>query len=125
MTNRSGKVWGSTSELYRAPNLQIHLLDIQKGGFCSEHRHSHKTNQFIVLIGRLEILTWPPGSAKPDRTVLASDEQTRIPTGVWHQFRAVERTLALELYEPEPVDLDIERRTEGGLDEDAEWAGLP
>lgn len=116
MTNRTGKIWGSTSEIFRAPHLQIHLLDIEKGGYCSEHRHAQKTNEFIVLIGCLEILTWPTEGGNPDRTVLRSDEQTRIPAGVWHQFRAIEKSLALELYEPAPVDQDIERRTHGGND---------
>lgn len=119
-------MWGSTSEILQTPHLQIHLLEIEKGGYCSEHRHDHKTNHFVVLIGRLEILTWPAGSDRPDRTVLASDEQTEIPAGVWHQFRALDKTLALEIYAPTPIEEDIERRTAGGNgDKDPQWAGLP
>lgn len=117
-------MWGSTSLLHRTPSLEIHLLEIEKGGYCSQHRHSRKTNKFVVLIGRLEILTWP-GPGEPDKTTLHSDMQTEIPAGTWHQFRATEKTLALEIYEPLPVDEDIERRTTGGHDEEAQWAGLP
>lgn len=37
-----------------------------------------------------------------------------IPVGVYHQFKAIENTTCLEIYEAAEIDEDIERRTTGG-----------
>lgn len=71
-------------------------------------------NRFFVLRGRLEILTWPAMGQAPDRTVLGPLEATDVPAGTWHQFRALEDTLALEFYAAAEIEEDIERRTTGG-----------
>jgi mannose-6-phosphate isomerase-like protein (cupin superfamily) len=114
MTNRTGKAWGQTTEIFRAPFFQAHLLEIKAGAYCSEHRHARKVNHFFVLSGKLEILTWQALGQPPDRTALGPGEGTDVPAGLWHQFRALEATTALELYEPAPIAEDIERRTTGG-----------
>jgi mannose-6-phosphate isomerase-like protein (cupin superfamily) len=111
------KVWGTTSTLFASPFFSIHLLRINAGGFCSEHRHERKLNHFHVLSGKLFIHLWPaPGleQDQPDRTTLCPGDSFTVPVGFWHQFAAREETVCLEVYEAAPVEEDIERRSEGG-----------
>lgn len=96
-----------------SPHFAAHLLEIQAGGFCSEHRHARKRNHFHVIQGELEILSWPDGK-EPDRTRLGPGDEAVVEPGIWHQFRALAPTIALEIYEAAPVEEDIDRRTTGG-----------
>jgi cupin fold WbuC family metalloprotein len=111
---RHGKAWGTTALLYATRYLQAHLLEIKAGGYCSEHRHERKTNTFIVLSGRMEVLIWPEGVTKMDTTVLTSGNMSTIPAGVFHKFHAIEDTVCLEVYESAEIGEDIARRTVGG-----------
>jgi mannose-6-phosphate isomerase-like protein (cupin superfamily) len=108
-----GKAWGKTEEIFSAGALSIHHLEIQAGGFSSEHRHRAKNNWFYILAGKLAITIWQP-SSKADLTVLEVGQSTRIPAGAWHQFKALTDVQALELYWTELDTADIERRSEGG-----------
>lgn len=132
--DQQGKVWGTTHCLYERPWTSVHLLRIEQGGFCSEHRHERKLNHFFVLSGRLQIHEWPGGELKqdqPDTTTLEAGQSKTIPLGVWHSFTALQPTVCLEIYEAAPVEEDIIRRSEGGViaglekKEAKEWAGLP
>jgi mannose-6-phosphate isomerase-like protein (cupin superfamily) len=106
----------------------VHLLRIEAGGFCSEHRHERKLNHFHVLSGRLLIHQWPEGVGQdqPDTTPLEVGESATIVPGVWHSFTAMAPTVAIEIYEAAPVEEDIIRRTTGGCPgKDPNEAGLP
>lgn len=120
-----GKVWGTTAALLVRPAFSIHLLEINAGGFSSEHRHERKLNHFYVVRGVLEILQWPANGGPPDTTELKAGDSLTIQVGVWHQFKATTDALVLETYESAPVEDDIERRTHGGVDAEKEFAGLP
>jgi mannose-6-phosphate isomerase-like protein (cupin superfamily) len=116
--DKQEKVWGTTHCLFQSPFFSAHLLHVNKGGFCSEHRHERKLNHFFVLSGRLAVHEWSGGGLtqdQPDTTMLGSGESMRVPVGNWHSFTAVEDTVCLELYEAAPVEEDIVRRTTGGL----------
>jgi mannose-6-phosphate isomerase-like protein (cupin superfamily) len=127
--DQQGKVWGTTTTLFASPFFSVHLLRIDAGGFCSEHRHERKLNHFSVLAGTLSIHQWPGGDIgqdQPDRTALRAGDGLTIPVGVWHQFHAIEPTLCLEIYEAAPVEEDIIRRSQGGAPgQDPHEAGLP
>ena len=43
MGNIQGKVWGSTGPLFFKNNVEIHRIEVVKGGFCSKHKHEHNT----------------------------------------------------------------------------------
>lgn len=45
--------WGSWHTLYIDAKLELRLLDIKAGGFCSTHTHKGKFNSFEVIEGRL------------------------------------------------------------------------
>ncbi|OGD22327.1 MAG: hypothetical protein A2Y70_03040 [Candidatus Aminicenantes bacterium RBG_13_64_14] len=110
---KEGKVWGETTDVIETPFFSIHYLSVEAGGFCSEHRHEAKKNIFFVLAGRLRIRIWREGGLVDEIDLLAGQD-TEIPPGVYHQFRAIEPTLAIEIYEVELRPGDIERRTRGG-----------
>ena len=115
---KQGKVWGETEEIFNNGVVSLNVLNIKRGGYCSEHQHSSKTNVFFVLSGRLEISQWP-GSTEgevPDVTVLEKGGSTRIPPGVWHKFRALEPTECLEYYLVLFSGPDITRRSRGGVE---------
>jgi mannose-6-phosphate isomerase-like protein (cupin superfamily) len=116
--DKQGKVWGTTHLLCGSAHYSVHLLRIEAGGFCSEHRHERKVNHFFILSGRLMIFEWPApplDQDQPDVSFLESGDSKTIALGVWHSFRAVDTTIALEIYEAAPVEEDIIRRSEGGL----------
>lgn len=115
--DQQGKVWGTTHCLFKSPFFSVHLLHVNKGGFCSEHRHERKLNHFHVLSGELAIHEWPGdlGQDQPDTTVLGQGESKSVPVGNWHSFTAREETVCLEIYEAAPVEEDIIRRTTGGM----------
>jgi mannose-6-phosphate isomerase-like protein (cupin superfamily) len=113
MNERKGKVWGTTSLLFKAPGMEVHLLEIKKGGFCSEHVHARKINHFIVLGGKLRIKVWE--GDKPDETILGPGQSTEVPVDTFHQFLADEATICLEIYQAADISEDIGRRTQGGI----------
>jgi mannose-6-phosphate isomerase len=121
--DKQSKIWGETSLILETPSVSVHLLRIEAGGYCSEHRHERKANHFFVIYGRLAIRQWRNGEA--DVTTLDAGESLKIPVGGWHQFEALDQTLALEIYEAAPVEEDIIRRSVGGVRRDRNEAGIP
>lgn len=113
---RQGKEWGYTTEFFRNSMVSAHHLEIKKGGYCSEHIHEHKYNLFYVISGRLEITIWREKNAK-DETVLTAGQESAIPPGFYHKFKAFEKTECIEVYQVLLIEPDINRRTQGGARE--------
>jgi len=101
--------------VYQNPYNQVHLLEIKRGGFCSEHRHARKSNVFTVLSGHLEVRVWPGLYQNYDSTIIGPGESSAVPVGLWHQFLAIDDTVCLEVYEAAEIGEDIERRSVGGV----------
>jgi mannose-6-phosphate isomerase-like protein (cupin superfamily) len=112
---RQGKIWGATTEFMRTPTMSAHHLTINKDRQCSEHRHQHKSNLFYVINGLLEVTIYREHGAYVlnDITVLKAGQTTCVPPGLFHKFKAVEETEAIEIYQVELQEPDIERRTQG------------
>ena len=49
--NIQGKVWGETREIFSNPNFELHRIEVNKGAFCSKHKHIHKINRFTSKRG--------------------------------------------------------------------------
>lgn len=111
--NWQGKIWGRTATIIETPFFSAHYLDIEKGGFCSQHRHQAKYNIFLLIDGQLEITIFRPDGLE-DITILEPGQTSEIRPGVYHKFRALETSRALEIYRVELDPEDIERRTRGG-----------
>jgi len=110
--SKQGKIWGETEEIFNNGIVSVNHLKIKKGGHCSEHRHSKKSNIFFVISGNLVIEIWRGVS---DETVVWPGESTTIEPGVYHKFRALTDVECLEIYEVRFDGEDIERRTVGGI----------
>lgn len=65
---RHGKDWGYTTLFFEYQPIEVHDLEIKKGGYCSEHRHN-KINLFYVQTGRLKIRIWQ-GKKLIDETIV-------------------------------------------------------
>lgn len=113
---KAGKVWGQTRLIVANPVLELHEIQINAGGKCSEHAHTHKWNGFYVTSGELIIRTWKSSYDLVDETVLGPGEFHAVQPGEFHQFEARKLTCALELYWAAGLDpLDIIRRSKGSL----------
>lgn len=110
-----GKIWGDTAPVFCQNNVEIHLVSIHAGGYCSKHRHAAKANQFLVIEGALEVRRWKAYGLE-DVTTLNGGDSTTCPAGEWHQFRALTDVTAIEIYWTELDPADIERETVGGME---------
>lgn len=112
---KAGKVWGTTRQIFDCNNVEIHDITTHAGGYCSKHRHRHKHNAFYVFSGRLLIRVWKNNYDLVDETIVGPGEYTIVPASEYHQFEALEDTMALEVYWVSLDPDDIERETVGGL----------
>jgi len=114
------KVWGTTTKLFECNDTSTHLIEVEPGGYCSKHKHEYRYNQFYVQHGMIEIIVWREDSQLKDVTILSDGETTVVPPGVYHQFRCMTATVALEFYWSDDgnpcLDSDIDRETFGGKD---------
>jgi quercetin dioxygenase-like cupin family protein len=112
-----GKVWGETRPLFNKNNVEIHFVDIKKGGYCSKHYHRSKFNKFMVMNGKLKITVWKNYGKEilEDISILHTGQACIVAPGDFHRFEALEDTQALEIYWVELNDHDIVREDHGGL----------
>jgi mannose-6-phosphate isomerase-like protein (cupin superfamily) len=115
MGMRQGKNWGYTTEFFRNAMVSAYHLEINEGGYCSEHRHKHKYNLFYIISGVLELTVWHD-SKTPDITIIEAGQSTAIPPGFYHKFKAKTKCECIEIYQVLLIGEDIERRTVGGLE---------
>jgi mannose-6-phosphate isomerase-like protein (cupin superfamily) len=111
-----GKIWGNTSCIFNKNNVEIHRIEVNKGGYCSRHLHEHKYNLFFVESGQLEITIFRTDAGRniQDVTTLKSGDATYVEPGLYHKFLAIEDTVALEVYWVE-ISEDIKRTEVGGI----------
>jgi mannose-6-phosphate isomerase-like protein (cupin superfamily) len=112
---KSGKVWGTTEEIFNNGIVSINYLKIKVGGFCSEHRHIKKANLFFVVSGTLRLEIWKEDGKRKDETILGPGQMSRIEPGDYHRFWATSDVECFEIYDLSFTDEDIERRTIGGI----------
>jgi quercetin dioxygenase-like cupin family protein len=112
---KSGKIWGKTELIESNGLFEFHRIEAQKGGTCSKHLHKFKWNGFFVESGKLLIRAWKEDYTLVDETILIAGEYTKVPPGEYHQFEALEDTVAYELYWAELNHNDIVRESVGEL----------
>ena len=109
----AGKVWGQTTEVESNSSFGLHRITATAGHKCSKHLHQTKFNGFYVLSGKLQVTVWKKDSGTVDVTVLNSGDWMVVAPGEYHQFEALETTIALELYWVDLNHADIIRDTFG------------
>lgn len=115
--DKSGKYWGITRRIFYQNNVEMHYMEINKDGYCSEHQHLYKFNKFIVIEGSLDVITWKSGEDEnPDTVTLDARDEYTVKPNVFHKFENNSNGMckAIEIYWTELSDDDIERRTVGG-----------
>jgi mannose-6-phosphate isomerase-like protein (cupin superfamily) len=111
-----GKVWGFTSPLFAKNNVAINYIELDKGGFCSKHKHIKKYNMFFVISGKLKVEIWKDYGLV-DTTTLIKNTSTIVKPGEFHKFSVLEKnTKALEIYWTELQEDDIIRENVGGTE---------
>ena len=110
------KEWGQTDTVAITKSIQVELIAVEPGGYCSIHFHNYKDNLFLVLSGtltvrwgwrELAIVTAQVSPMIEELTGLSSC--LLIPAGVLHQFEnlGTEPVRAVEVYRAKPgLDLD-------------------
>lgn len=112
--NIHGKVWGKTQELFFKNNVEIHRIEINKGSFCSKHKHNHKFNAFFIEKGKIKVKIWKNDYDLIDETIISTGQMTTVKPGEYHLFESLEDTIAYEIYWIELERNDIDRENVGG-----------
>lgn len=112
--NIAGKVWGKTQQVLANGVLEFHRIEAKKGTRCSKHLHKWKWNGFFCESGQLLIRVWKNDYDLVDDTLLNPGDFTQVKPGEYHQFIAMEDTVAFELYWAEFDHNDIVREDHGG-----------
>ena len=119
---KSGKVWGTTQLVHSNSSFEFHRIEAKAGGQCSKHKHQHKWNGFFVESGSLKVRIWKETpsllageSTHVDETVLGPGDFLMVKPTEYHQFEAVEDTVAFELYWAEFNHDDIVREDHGKM----------
>lgn len=106
---KAGKVWGETQLIASVPNaFEWHRIIVESGHQCSRHSHRQKYNGFFVESGTLEVTVWQP-EGTVDVTILHVGDYMAVPPGVDHRFKALQDTVAFEVYWAQFSPDDIER----------------
>ena len=109
-----GKVWGKTEEIFANNNFELHRIEVNKGGFCSKHKHIHKINAFYIEKGKLKISIYQTNYDLVDDTIANTGDLTIVKPGMYHEFEALEDTICYEIYWVELNHSDISRENAGG-----------
>jgi len=121
---KSGKIWGWTTPILQVNGVQIERIHINKGGYCSVHKHEFRFNAFYIISGTLEVSVWKNDYELCDKTVLSQNDITIVKPHEYHRFLAKSDVEALEIYWTEDASSnDIIRKLCGGTTtgEPPEW----
>lgn len=115
------KAWGTTRCIIHNSHYEQHLLEINRGGFCSVHFHQRKWQNLHIISGMLRIRTFNEAGRLQCSQLYRRGEFVVCPPGLRHQFFAPRDCVATEIYTPntrfDTVDpADIVRLSEGGCD---------
>ena len=112
---KSSKVWGETYFIYGNDNFAAHRIRVDRDGYCSMHTHKSRWNLFYIESGALEIEVHKQEYDLVEKTLLTTGESMTVAPGDPHRFKALDNTIAYELYYQTPVsESDIQRSDVGG-----------
>jgi quercetin dioxygenase-like cupin family protein len=113
------KAWGRTRTLVVGHNAEVVECEIKAGGFSSVHFHEFKSNEFVIMEGKIDVPNL--SHEEPIEIILSAGDSLRIAPGVKHQFRAITDCRLIEIYtrrDGGKIDpADIVRLSEGGIAE--------
>jgi len=110
------KAWGETEKIFERNGVTNWPIFVNKGGYCSKHKHKTKVNGFYIFSGKLEITTWDK-LGHEHKTVLGRGDSTYIDIEIYHRFLALTDVTGIEIYYTNVQDDDIVRESLGGMRE--------
>lgn len=92
--------------LLDTPELLIVAARWRAGAKCDLHGHSDSTGLYRIISGTVEEERYVPQEDKLRYEVelLAQGDESLLPSGSFHQLRALEETITLHAYSPRPDD---------------------
>ena len=93
-----GKIWGHTSPIFSANNVEIHRIEGKKGGISSIHKHQSKQSMLFVESGIIKIAIIKNDYHLTDETILKAGQSTIISIEEWHNFEIIEDAICYEIY---------------------------
>jgi len=112
MSNNSFKIWGIKQRIHLDNHNEIDLLQLKRDSFCSVHHHKEKINKFILVSGKVEIIS------ELGTKVLGINETFEVHPPLVHKFKALENSVLIEIAYTIDTDInpdDIIRQIQGGL----------
>jgi mannose-6-phosphate isomerase len=104
MPQRTEKPWGYEILWAHADRYVGKILHIEPGHCLSLQYHERKHESIYVLRGRMIFRYRNEDGALAEREMIAGEAQ-QVPTGMVHQFEALERTDVLEASTPDLDDV--------------------
>ena len=112
----SGKVWGRTSKIFEANNVEVRRIVGVKGGRSSIHKHASKMSMIWVESGMISVTVEKNDYDLSDKTILTSGQSTIIKPHEFHYFEILDDgTICYEIYWVTLNDDDIIRKNCGSL----------
>lgn len=111
-------LWGIKEIVDKTGVSQLDYLIINKGGFCSKHKHFQKYNLFYVTTGILKISLYLKNGTQVDYVIGDDCPKRRfiVRPGTYHRFKALEDTECIEYSFVKISDEDILREDIGGCE---------
>lgn len=100
------KDWGTSTQIFKTPYVEVLLLHINEDKESSLHHHDHKHSLIKVITGRVSFYYSDPRRPK-SFNMQELDERSAtatIPAGVIHGFKAVTKSVVLEIYHSPDVN---------------------
>lgn len=97
-TTANRKPWGMQYPVLRRNTIHVDEISVVPGGYCSVHKHLHKSNLFHVMEGRLAIVVFNEERQIIRTESLRAGEECIIPEGQLHMFWSQSGCIAQEVY---------------------------
>jgi quercetin dioxygenase-like cupin family protein len=112
------KAWGRTMRCQpHLPFTDVHLLEVEAGGYSSWHYHPHQTNLFLNVSAEVRVIYKLLVDRNLSGRVLSNPgDSILILANIPHQFQVISSGVMMELYSPVEGDVGIVRLGNGGID---------
>lgn len=112
------KVWGTREILFKNNTVFVTLLNLIGGTYSSLHNHKCKSDKFVLILGKVKIVT------EIGETILFPGQSLIIDPPLLHQFVVEENSIMIEISSTVLDPEDINRVFQGGKIVDGKMISL-
>lgn len=102
------KRWGGYITLLSFRSFKVKLLYFKPGGEISHQRHRAREEVWLFIKG-MGTFTKHANKRKKDKFVIQSGDVQKVGRNIWHHYKALKRTLVMEVQTGICKEEDIER----------------